>query len=105
MERGLPTFIARFHNVYGPKRHLVRRPGKGPRRPVPQGDRGQGQAPRHARIWGDGTPTQFMYVDDCTLGIDKITHCPELVATPINLGSAELVSVNQLVTWSRRLRA
>jgi GDP-D-mannose 3',5'-epimerase len=49
-------------------------------------------------IWGDGTPTRsFMYIDDCTFGIDQIMHCDDLIATPINLGSNELVSINQLV--------
>jgi nucleoside-diphosphate-sugar epimerase len=49
-------------------------------------------------IWGDGTQTRsFMYIDDCTLGIDMIMHCDELIATPVNLGSAELVSINRLV--------
>jgi nucleoside-diphosphate-sugar epimerase len=38
-----------------------------------------------------------MYIDDCLNGIDMITHCDELVATPINLGSSELVSVNELL--------
>jgi GDP-D-mannose 3',5'-epimerase len=49
-------------------------------------------------IWGDGLQTRsFMYIDDCLLGIDGITHCDELIATPINLGSSELVSINRLV--------
>jgi nucleoside-diphosphate-sugar epimerase len=39
-----------------------------------------------------------MYIDDCIKGIDRIMHCEELIATPINLGSNELVSINQLVT-------
>jgi nucleoside-diphosphate-sugar epimerase len=38
-----------------------------------------------------------MYIDDCVKGIDMITHCDELIATPINLGSSELVSINTLV--------
>ena len=50
-------------------------------------------------IWGDGKQTRsFMYVDDCVQGIDKITHCDELIATPINLGSSELVSIDTLVS-------
>jgi nucleoside-diphosphate-sugar epimerase len=50
-------------------------------------------------IWGDGTQTRsFMYIDDCTSGIDQIMHCEKLIATPINLGSSELVSINDLVT-------
>ncbi len=48
-------------------------------------------------IWGDGTQTRsFMYIDDCTYGIDRITHCDALVATPVNLGSSELIEINRL---------
>jgi nucleoside-diphosphate-sugar epimerase len=39
-----------------------------------------------------------MYIDDCVQGIDKIMHCDELIATPINLGSSELVSIDTLVS-------
>ena len=39
-----------------------------------------------------------MYIDDCVKGIDMITHCDELVATPINLGSKELISIDNLVS-------
>ena len=39
-----------------------------------------------------------MYIDDCTQGIDRIMHCEKLVATPINLGSSELVSINELLS-------
>ena len=39
-----------------------------------------------------------MYIDDCTKGIDTIVHCDELIATPINLGSSEFVSVDDLVS-------
>jgi nucleoside-diphosphate-sugar epimerase len=38
-----------------------------------------------------------MYIEDCVKGIDRIMHCEDLIATPINLGSSELVTVNQLV--------
>ena len=49
-------------------------------------------------IWGNGEQTRsFMYIDDCVKGIDMITHCDDLIATPINLGSSELVSINTLV--------
>jgi nucleoside-diphosphate-sugar epimerase len=49
-------------------------------------------------IWGDGNQTRsFMLIDDCIYGIDMITHCERLIATPINLGSAEMVSINRLV--------
>jgi nucleoside-diphosphate-sugar epimerase len=50
-------------------------------------------------IWGDGHQTRsFMYIEDCVQGIDKITHTDALIATPINLGSSELVSINELLS-------
>jgi nucleoside-diphosphate-sugar epimerase len=55
-------------------------------------------------VWGDGTQTRsFMYIDDCTLGIDKITHCEDLIATPINLGSNELIAINKLVSLAEEI--
>jgi nucleoside-diphosphate-sugar epimerase len=55
-------------------------------------------------IWGDGTQTRsFMYIDDCVKGIDMITHCDALVATPINLGSSELIEINHLVTLAEEI--
>jgi nucleoside-diphosphate-sugar epimerase len=39
-----------------------------------------------------------MYIEDCVKGIDMITHCDDLIAMPINLGSSELVSINALVS-------
>ena len=39
-----------------------------------------------------------MYIDDCVKGIDMIMHCDKLIATPINLGSSELISINDLVS-------
>jgi nucleoside-diphosphate-sugar epimerase len=53
---------------------------------------------RAIEIWGDGTRTRsFMWIGDCVNGIDMIMHCDELIATPINLGSHELVSVSELL--------
>lgn len=97
-ERGLKTFIARFHNVYGPHGTWDGGREKAPaaicRKVIEAKDAGSNRI----EIWGDGTPTRsFQFIDDCTLGIDKIMHCDDLIATPINLGSSELVSVNQLV--------
>lgn len=98
-ERGLRTHIARFHNVYGPNGTWDGGREKAPaaicRKVIEAIDRKTGKI----QIWGDGTQTRsFMYIADCVLGIDKITHCERLVATPINLGSSELISVNDLVS-------
>jgi len=96
-ERGLPTFIARFHNVYGPHGTWDGGREKAPaaicRKVIQARDTSSGEI----EIWGDGRQTRsFMYIDDCLAGIDRITHCDPLVATPINLGSSELVSINRL---------
>jgi nucleoside-diphosphate-sugar epimerase len=44
-----------------------------------------------------------MYIDDCVKGIDMIVHCDRLIAMPINLGSSELVSINDLVSKVERI--
>jgi len=98
-ERGLKTAIARFHNVYGPLGTWDGGREKAPaavcRKVVEAIDSGD----HSITIWGDGHQTRsFMFIDDCTNGIDKIMHCDDLIATPINLGSSELVSINELVT-------
>ena len=98
-ERGMKTFIARFHNVYGPHgtwdggREKV--PAAICRKVVAAIDKKD----LRIKIWGDGHQTRsFMYIDDCLKGIDMITRCDDLIATPINLGSSELVSINDLVS-------
>jgi nucleoside-diphosphate-sugar epimerase len=98
-ERGFKTFMARFHNVYGPWGTWDGGREKAPaaicRKVVEAKETGD----TTIEIWGDGTQTRsFMYIDDCVKGIDSIMHCAELVATPINLGSSELVSINDLVS-------
>ena len=99
-ERGMKTFIARFHNVFGPYGTWFGGREKAPaalsRKVIEAKDTG-----KHViDIWGDGTQTRsFMYIDDCVYGIDCIMHCDDLIATPINLGTSELVSINQLVDY------
>jgi nucleoside-diphosphate-sugar epimerase len=98
-ERGLKTAIARFHNVYGPHGTWDGGREKAPaalcRKVIEATDSGR----KDITIWGDGHQTRsFMYIDDCVKGIDLIMHCDDLIATPINLGSSELVSINELLT-------
>ena len=99
-ERGLETHIARFHNVYGPHGTWYGGREKAPaalsRKVIEARDTGK----HEIDIWGDGTQTRsFMYIDDCTFGIDQIMHSPDLIAVPINLGTSELVSINTLVDY------
>jgi GDP-D-mannose 3', 5'-epimerase len=103
-ERGMKTFIARFHNVYGPFGTWDGGREKAPaamcRKVIEAIDRKD----LRISIWGDGHQTRsFMYIDDCVQGIDRIMHCDELIATPINLGSHELISINDLVSMVERI--
>ena len=91
--------MARFHNVYGPHGTWDGGREKAPaalcRKVIEAKDSGR----KEITIWGDGTQTRsFIYIDDCIKGIDLIMHFENLVATPINLGSSELVSIRDLVS-------
>ena len=103
-ERGMKTAIARFHNVYGPNGTWVGGREKAPaaicRKVIEAKDSGE----LKIEIWGDGTQTRsFMYIDDCVNGIDQIMHCEALIATPINLGSSELIEISNLVTLAEEI--
>lgn len=103
-ERGMKTYIARFHNVYGPNGTWDGGREKAPaaisRKVITAAQTGK----HEIMIWGDGTQTRsYMFIDDCVRGIDMITHCDALTATPINLGSSELVSVNELVSIAEEI--
>ncbi|MGA2642326.1 MAG: NAD-dependent epimerase/dehydratase family protein [Spirochaetia bacterium] len=98
-ERGLATFIARFHNVYGPYGTWDGGREKAPAAICRKVIEAVATKSGTIDIWGDGTQTRsFMYIDDCLDGIDRIMHFDDLVATPINLGSSELIAINDLVT-------
>jgi nucleoside-diphosphate-sugar epimerase len=98
-ERGMKTFIARFHNVYGPNGTWDGGREKAPAAICRKVIAAKASKDLAINIWGNGEQTRsFMYIDDCVKGIDKITHCDDLIATPINLGSSELVSINTLVS-------
>src|SRR4051795_4945738 len=87
---GIEARVARFHNVYGPHGTWQGGREKAPAAICRKGIDAKDKGKLEIEIWGDGHQTRsFQYIDDCTLGIDMITHCPDLIATPINLGSSE----------------
>jgi nucleoside-diphosphate-sugar epimerase len=103
-ERGMKTFISRFHNVYGPWGTWDGGREKAPAAICRKVIEAIDNKDMHIKIWGDGHQTRsFQYIDDCVKGIDLITHCEELIATPVNLGSSELVSINELVSKVERI--
>jgi len=98
-ERQLKTAIARFHNCYGPNGTWDGGREKAPaaliRKVLEAVDSGE----LELEIWGDGNQTRsFIYIDDLVKGIDLIMHSDDLIASPINLGSSQLVSISDLVS-------
>lgn len=92
----LQTRVARFHNVYGPYGTWEGGREKAPAAICRKVSAAVVSGKHEIEIWGDGTQTRsFMYIDDCIKGIRKIVQSD--ILEPINLGSSELVTINQLV--------
>jgi nucleoside-diphosphate-sugar epimerase len=93
----VPTRVARFHNVYGPFGTWRGGREKAPAAICRKVIEAKQSGKHEIEIWGDGKQTRsFMYIDDCLHGIYLITNS-ESWHDPINLGSAEGVTINQLV--------
>jgi GDP-D-mannose 3',5'-epimerase len=93
---GLQTRVARYHNVYGPNGAWIGGREKAPAaicRKVAEADIAGGGV---VEIWGDGRQTRsFTYIDDCIEGTLVISSGD--FADPVNLGSSELVTIDELV--------
>ncbi|HMB94907.1 MAG TPA: NAD-dependent epimerase/dehydratase family protein [Tepidisphaeraceae bacterium] len=93
----IPTRVARFHNVYGPFGTWEGGREKAPAAMCRKVIEAKLSGKHEIEIWGDGKQTRsFMYISDCLNGIHRITDS-DTFFDPINLGSAEGVTINQLV--------
>src|ERR1700687_4986492 len=93
---GLYTRVARFHNVYGPWGTWEGGREKAPAAICRKVIAAKASGKHEIEIWGSGEQTRsFMYIDDCSKGIELIMESEILEA--INLGSSEAVTINQLV--------
>jgi nucleoside-diphosphate-sugar epimerase len=93
---GIVTHVARFHNVYGPFGTFDGGREKAPAAICRKVINAKLSGNHEIEIWGDGLQTRsFTYIDDCIIGIKKIVQND--IVDPINLGSDEMVSINQLV--------
>ena len=91
---GLPVRIARLHNIFGPYGSWNNGKEKAPaaicRKVAEAKDGGE------VEVWGDGLQTRsFLYVDECLEGIRRLMQSD--CVDPVNIGSDEMVSINQLV--------
>lgn len=99
-EGKLETRVARFHNIYGPLGTYEGGREKAPaaicRKVALAEDGGE------IEVWGDGEQTRsFTYIDDCVEGIHRIMQSDH--RQPLNLGTDELVTINQLVDLVARI--
>jgi GDP-D-mannose 3',5'-epimerase len=93
---GLNTRVARYHNVYGPLGTWEGGREKAPAAICRKVIHAKATGTNEIEIWGDGKQTRsFMYIDDCVKGTQLILNSD--ILEPLNLGSDELVTINQLV--------
>ncbi|UKJ78126.1 NAD-dependent epimerase/dehydratase family protein [Azospirillum brasilense] len=93
---GLETRVARYHNVYGPHGTYDGGREKAPAAICRKVIEAKLTGRHEIEIWGDGEQTRsFMYIDDCLKGTLDILKSD--ILEPINLGSDQLVTINQLV--------
>lgn len=90
---GTNVHIARFHNIFGPEGSWNNGREKSPaaicRKVAMAKDGGE------IEMWGDGTQTRsYLYVDECLEGVRRLMDSD--FAGPVNIGSEEMVSLNQL---------
>jgi len=100
---GLLTRVARYHNVYGPIGTYEGGREKAPAAICRKVITAKLSGKHEIEIWGDGHQTRsFQYIDDCVMGTQKIMHSAN-VTMPINLGSSEMVTINQLVDLAEEI--
>jgi nucleoside-diphosphate-sugar epimerase len=93
---GVATRIARYHNVYGPHGTYEGGREKAPAAVCRKVISAKLSGKHEIEIWGDGKQTRsFMYIDDCLKGTQMLTSSD--IVEPLNIGSSELVTINQLV--------
>lgn len=91
---GMNNRVARYHNIFGPEGTWTGGKEKAPAaicRKIAMARSGDA-----IEIWGDGTQTRsFLFVDECIEGTTRLTRSN--FEGPVNIGSEEMVSINQLV--------
>lgn len=88
---GFDVHVARYHNIFGPEGTWTGGKEKAPAALC----RKVAEATDHIEVWGPGTQTRsFLYIDECVEGTIRLMR--SRFAGPVNIGSEEMVSINQL---------
>jgi GDP-D-mannose 3', 5'-epimerase len=93
---GVATRVARYHNVYGPYGTYDGGREKAPAAVCRKVIKAQLSGSGEIEIWGDGEQTRsFTFIDDCLYGTQALMASD--ITEPLNIGSDQLVTINQLV--------
>jgi len=93
---GMQARVARYHNIFGPEGTWQGGKEKAPAAICRKVATAVLAGTHEIEIWGDGEQTRsFTYIDDCVYGTERLMWSP--VNEPLNIGSSELVSINQMV--------
>jgi GDP-D-mannose 3',5'-epimerase len=97
---GIQVRIARFHNIFGPEGTWQGGREKAPaavcRKVALAPDGGE------IEIWGDGLQTRtFLYIDECLEGVRRLVDSE--FARPVNIGSEEMITINDLATMAAEI--
>jgi nucleoside-diphosphate-sugar epimerase len=91
---GMQTYVARYHNIFGPEGTWTGGREKAPAaicRKIAKAQSGD-----DIEVWGDGKQTRsFLYIDECVEGTVRLIRSN--FAGPVNIGSEEMVTINHLV--------
>ena len=97
---GMNCRVARYHNIFGPEGTWTGGKEKAPAaicRKVAEAEEGS-----EIEIWGDGLQTRsFLYVDECVSGTQRLLRSD--VGVPVNIGSEEMISINDLASMVIKL--
>jgi nucleoside-diphosphate-sugar epimerase len=97
---GVQVRVARFHNIFGQEGTWNGGREKAPAaicRKVCETPNGG-----EIEIWGDGKQTRsFLYIDECLDGVRRLMESD--FAGPVNIGSEEMVSINQLAAMAMQI--
>jgi nucleoside-diphosphate-sugar epimerase len=89
---GLDVRVARFHNIFGPMGTWTGGKEKAPAAMCRKAAESDGEI----EVWGDGLQTRsFLYIDDCLESVLRFMRQEEFMG-PVNIGSEEMVTINQL---------
>ncbi len=99
---GMDVRISRYHNIFGPEGTWRGGREKAPaalcRKIAWTPDGGE------IEVWGDGLQTRsFLYIDDCLDGTLRLMRSD--FTGPVNIGSEEMVSINQLAAMIMEIAA